>query len=252
MSRPTWVLLRGLARESGHWGDFVGLLAERMRPERVVTVDLPGTGVHHAGRSPVSIAAMVDACRADLRQRGHGPPYRLLGLSLGGMVALDWVDRFADEVGSCVVLNTSARSLGAVHERLRPRQWLALLRALLAGDARHAETLVLRCTSSDPGSHARVLAEWTRLRERRPVSHANAARQLWAAARHVLPDAPPRVPVLVLCSAGDALVDPACSRRLAARWQVAQAEHPSAGHDLALDAAGWVVDQVEAFVRGAP
>jgi pimeloyl-ACP methyl ester carboxylesterase len=50
--------------------------------------------------------------------------------------------------------------------------------------------------------------------------------------------------VLLLCSRGDRLVHPDCSRALARRWQCALAEHPDAGHDLALDDADWVVARI--------
>ena len=44
----TWVLLRGLTRESGHWGVLPALLAERLPHARVLTIDLPGAGALHA------------------------------------------------------------------------------------------------------------------------------------------------------------------------------------------------------------
>lgn len=247
MSGPTWVLLRGLGRESGHWGDFAAQLAERVAPAPVVALDLPGTGRRRAERAPTRIAATVDACRVALRRAGVAPPYRLLALSLGGMVALDWSQRFADEIAGCLVINTSARALGAWHERLRPGCWAPLAGTLVARDARRAEAAVLRCTSADAARHAAVLDAWVAIRRERPVSRASVLRQLLAAARHHLPDRPPAVPLRLLCSRGDALVDPRCTHRLAARWQVPLAEHPHAGHDLPLDDPQWVVEQAVAM-----
>ena len=37
----TWVLLRGLAREARHWGEFPACLASRLAGARLVAVDLP-------------------------------------------------------------------------------------------------------------------------------------------------------------------------------------------------------------------
>jgi hypothetical protein len=76
------------------------------------------------------------------------------------------------------------------------------------------------------------------------VSAANALRQLWAAARFVAPPAPPRARVLVLTSARDGLVDTRCSLALARAWRCEIESHPWAGHDLSLDDAPWVIDQV--------
>jgi hypothetical protein len=53
----------------------------------------------------------------------------------------------------------------------------------------------------------------------------------------------------VLAGAGDRLVDPTCSRRLAAAWACPLAVHPWAGHDLPLDDAQWVLDQVAQVVH---
>ena len=63
----TWVLLRGLTREAGHWGDFAQRLADRLAPtDEVVALDLPGNGTRNAGNSPASVPAMAAACRQDL------------------------------------------------------------------------------------------------------------------------------------------------------------------------------------------
>ncbi|MES3014699.1 MAG: alpha/beta hydrolase, partial [Pseudomonadota bacterium] len=54
----------------------------------------------------------------------------------------------------------------------------------------------------------------------------------------------PAVPLLVLASLRDALVDVRCSTGLAQRWHADIALHPDAGHDLPLDDAAWVAEQV--------
>jgi pimeloyl-ACP methyl ester carboxylesterase len=252
MSRTTWVLLRGLARESGHWGDFTDRLATSVSPESVVTVDLPGTGARHRERSPTTVPAIVAACRADLLRRGVMPPYRLLGLSLGGMVALEWTGAFGSEVSGCIAINTSARALGAWHERLRAVHWRRLARALVGSDVARAEAAVLHATSSQPDTHADVLLRWIALHHQRPVSRTNALRQLCAAARYRVAEQAPRPPVLLLCGARDTLVSPLCTHRLAARWGLRAVEHPSGGHDLALDAPDWIVARAVAFAAVTP
>ncbi|MGZ5183361.1 MAG: alpha/beta fold hydrolase, partial [Ramlibacter sp.] len=79
----------------------------------------------------------------------------------------------------------------------------------------------------------------------------NALRQLWAAARYRAPDRPPAVPLLLLASAGDRLVHPSCSARLADRWEVPLRLHPWAGHDLPLDDPAWVLDHVLSWSAAA-
>ena len=77
-----WILLRGLARESGHWGRFATELAHGLPHDRVVPLDLPGNGLLHRQRSPASVPGMVQACRAALAARGIEPPFHLLAMSV--------------------------------------------------------------------------------------------------------------------------------------------------------------------------
>jgi pimeloyl-ACP methyl ester carboxylesterase len=59
------------------------------------------------------------------------------------------------------------------------------------------------------------------------------------------------VPLLVLSSAGDQLVDPRCSTRLAHAWQAPHAIHPNGGHDLPLDDGPWVAQEVAKWLASA-
>ena len=58
---------------------------------------------------------------------------------------------------------------------------------------------------------------------------------------------PPLALTLVLASALDQLVSPACSKSLAQHWSATLRIHPSAGHDMALDDGPWVAAQVKAW-----
>lgn len=245
-----WVLLRGLTRESRHWGDFPLLLrAELGRPE-VVMLDLPGNGVLHAERSRSRVEEMAGFCRAQLMRRAIDPPYRVLGLSLGAMVAVAWAAHHPGEVAAAVLVNTSLRPYGHAAQRLRPAAWPALLRlALLDASPRRREEAVLRMTAAHPpADREALLRDWVAWRDQCPVSRANALRQLWAAARYRAPAAPPLERVLILAGRRDALVDPECSRRLAGAWQAELREHPDAGHDLPLDDGGWVARQIRLWL----
>ncbi|MBT9595745.1 MAG: alpha/beta hydrolase [Vitreoscilla sp.] len=242
----TWVLLRGLTRERRHWGPVPDMLRAAWPGVRVLTPDLPGNGSLHTERSPARVAAMVDAIRRQLREQGVAPPVHLLALSLGGMVAVEWAARWPAEVAGAVLVNTSLRPFSAFHQRLRPANYPALARLAWGGGAgpRAREQAILQLTSARPADHEALLDEWAAWRVEQPVSPSNAVRQLLAAARYRAPAQPPAVPMLVLASAGDRLVDPACSRRLAAAWGLPLDEHPHAGHDLPLDDPRWVVEQV--------
>jgi uncharacterized protein YqiB (DUF1249 family) len=76
------------------------------------------------------------------------------------------------------------------------------------------------------------------------VTAANALRQLLAAVRYRHTGSWPSLPLLVVSSARDALVDASCSSELALRWSVAHISHPLAGHDLPLDAGPWLTARI--------
>lgn len=245
----TWVLLRGLTRESRHWGAFPALLGSAVNAGRVVTLDLPGNGRLNAQPSPTSVAAMAEACRAALRLEGAPPPYHLLTMSLGAMVALAWADAHPDELCGCVLINTSLRGLSPWYQRLKPRNHVRLLGLALSKDPAFSERVVLALTTRHPAAPTEaLLAQWAAWRRENPVSRANTWRQLWAAARFRAPPQPPRVPLLVLAGAADTLVDPRCSLRLAQAWNIPARTHPSAGHDLPLDDPAWVAHEVARWV----
>lgn len=247
----TWILLRGLTRESRHWGAFPALFGAALGADAPArAIDLPGNGALHGLRSPTRIEAMTAWCRGELQRQGVVPPYRLLAMSLGAMVAVDWACRHPHELACGVLINTSLRPFSPVHQRLRPASVPSLLRLLLTDPPPvKRERAVWRLTSRQAAPPDALLNDWETWREQCPVSRANALRQLLAAARFVAPLARPSPRLLVLASTHDALVDARCSRQLAQAWQVPLAEHPGAGHDLPLDDAAWVAGQVRRWLQ---
>ena len=239
----TWVLLRGLMRESRHWGEFAAVLRDHLPGAEVLTLDLPGNGRLFRSSSLCSVEQMAEFCRAELSLRSVAPPYHLLGLSMGAMVAVAWATLHPRELRGCVLINSSLRRFDPFYRRLRPGAYPAVLTQILGG-AMQQERAILRQTSSRGDAQSAILDTWMAYRRECPVSRRNALRQLTAAALYCAPARRPAVPMLVLSSARDALVDPNCSHHIAAHWQTALAVHPHAGHDLPLDDAAWVARQV--------
>ena len=100
---------------------------------------------------------------------------------------------------------------------------------------------MLATTSNLVRAPEALLADWLAIRHSAPPRRSDTLRQLAAAIRYRAPREAPQVPLLVLASAADRLVDPRCSRVLAERWGAAYREHPTAGHDLPLDDGEWIV-----------
>ncbi len=253
MSEPAvWVLLRGLSRESGHWGEFPRLLRQEIEEQqpgaRLFLLDLPGNGVLHAQSSPMRVSAMMEACRDELVRRGVHGPVHLLAMSLGAMVVSDWINRYPEEISGAVLINTSLRPFSPFYRRLKPHNYARLLRVLKACPVER-EKLILEMTSNDSNAQKAVLNDWIAYQREAPVSPQNALRQLWAAMRFRARRCKPCTRLLILGSTADGLVDNECSRRLAALWHAEAAFHPSAGHDLPLDDGPWIVEQVKRWAE---
>lgn len=242
-----WVFLRGLTRESGHWGSFVQTFEALVPGSQVVCVDIPGNGSLFKSRSPLLIHEMMESCRAQLRVMGVEASYRLFGMSMGAMIAVSWCSAFANEVDACVLVNASMKPFSAFYERLRPANYFQLIElAILQASDEDWERAILRMTSTVK-DHS-VLPGWLDLRRRHPVSRLNAIRQLWAASRYSAPPRGSGVPTLVLTSEGDELVASACSYAMARNCLWPMRIHPTAGHDLPLDDGAWVAEQVNKWL----
>lgn len=249
----TWVFLRGLTREARHWGDFPERFRAAFKDEaaamEIVCPDLPGNGKRWRETSPTGVDEIMEACRRDLREQGVMPPYLLLALSLGGMVALAWASRYPVECERLVLLSTSLRPFSPVYERLRPTAWLILLKMLFAGVPAR-ERAILKLTSARAREKADLLPDWIAWARQSPVLRRNAMRQLLAAARFRA-DRKPGVPLLLLAGLGDQMVSPRCSQRLAQAWDIDLVLHPDAGHDLPLDAGDWVAQAIKTWLKRA-
>jgi pimeloyl-ACP methyl ester carboxylesterase len=211
---------------------------------------LPGNGEFHQLTSPSSVSEMVEFARRQLALRGHQPPFCLLAMSLGGMVAADWAQRFAGEIAALVLVNTSMAPFSSRPQRLRPHNWPQLsLLAVRWWDSAYAERVIHQLTCQRQGEVVQDLAAWRAIRQSAPVAALSATRQLLAAARFRARITSPSCPTLVLSSQCDELVSPECSTHLAAAWATEHQQHPWAGHDLPHDDAPWLRAQVARFAQ---
>jgi pimeloyl-ACP methyl ester carboxylesterase len=243
MSDTPWILLRGLTRESRHWGAFAPMLEASCGG--VLPVDLRGNGTAAQAASPDEVGGFVEAVRAEAQGRGARAPYRVLAMSLGGMVATAWALRYPGEIERLVLVNTSMRPYSRFYERLRPSAWPSLIRVARNWQkpegAGLAESLIHARTCNRRDTLAADLDAWRAIRASAPVSRANALRQLWAAARYSARGVPD-CEVLIVSARGDRLVNPVCSARLARAWDAQHVVHPWAGHDVPHDDPQWLVE----------
>lgn len=257
MDKAVWVLLRGLSRESGHWGHFPLVLHQHLEVfqpgTEVVLLDLPGNGVLHRQSSPMQVPAMVEACRGELLRRGVVGPVHVLAMSLGAMVAIDWVDRYPDEISGAVLINTSLRPFSPSFRRFRPLNYLTLLLLSLSRfSARRREAHVLGMTTRLLPQPEAVLDDWVALQRQHPMGVRNTMRQWLATLRYRASRGRPSAPMLLLCSKADGLVDWRCSQAISRAWGAPLRLHTRAGHDLPLDDPPWVARAVSEWLRARP
>lgn len=244
--KEKWFFLRGLVREAGHWSGFLERFEAAFPGREAIALDIPGNGKRFLEPSPLTVGEMAEAMREEFLAR-KGEHNHLFALSLGAMVALEWMHRWPADMESAVLLNTSVRGLSPLHHRLRPRNYWRILKMALLGGLERKERTILEMTSHSHSRFAALTKEWIEIQRQRPVSTSNSLRQLIAAARFHPPKARPAIPVLVLNGGGDQLVHPNCSQALGKHWDLPVRVHPNAGHDLTLDAGDWVLEQLRQF-----
>jgi pimeloyl-ACP methyl ester carboxylesterase len=245
-----WLILRGLVREIRHWGDFQPLLEKAT--SGVLALDLPGVGTEHKRTAPLTTRGTTEDIRERfLEKRGAATDdeWGILGISLGGMIALDWVYRYPYDFKKIVVINSSSKDTGPVWQRLTAfgmYQMAKIVAANKSGYLREKECM--KMVSNIHQGNEEMIRHFVEIREECPVVPATAVKQLAAAAQFMLPPKI-KIPALILASLKDNMVDVRCSKLMAERLNAQIKFHPTAGHDLPLDDAQWVVDCITEFER---
>ncbi len=241
-----WILLRGLARESAHWGAFVPLLQSAFPDARITLLDLPGAGCFHREISPNTIKAITDSVRCHALDKGLlQQPVTILALSLGAMVAWEWMHRYPEDICGAVLINTSLADVSPFYQRLRWQSYRDFAALALTRNLYKRESAILRLTSNRRNQHKRIARAWVKIQSERPVSLKNCFRQIIAAATYRPGDIKPKQPVLLLNGLGDRLAAPACSEAIQKKWNLELRKHLWAGHDLTLDDGAWAVVQLK-------
>lgn len=244
-----WLMLRGLAREKRHFGDFPSTFERLMPGHRAFPMDLVGFGSRAGATVPLTLAEIVEELRARfLAERpSGGERWGIFAISLGGMVALEWAARHPNDFARVVVANTSAGNTSKVWERFLPAVW-PKLPGLVLGDplARERTILGITVNSKSPEEKAEIATRWHAWFEERRPSRRAFFRQILAAARSTLPE---RIepPLMVMTSKADRLVSWRCSERIAAKLGARLEVHDEAGHDLSLDAPEWICERIAAW-----
>lgn len=252
MSSPSrkWIFLRGLGRHSLHWGPFVESFKNTFPQDEIELLDLRGNGRLSHSPSCLTIADNVRDLRSRSKILQKGDKVFLMTISLGSMIAADWATKYPDEIAGFVAVNTSDRGNSSFFERLRPANYLRLLMMLpKLNKSLEIEKQILNLTTNSFADKDKWAESFLKLPA---TSRLNFARQLVAAGTFEFPIHKPRTEVLLLCSEGDRLVHPQCTKRIAEMWVLKAQTHPHAGHDLPTEDPAWVCGQIENWLKALP
>lgn len=249
-----WLIIRGLVREQRHWGgfreDFERMLRESDPSAEVHAMDFPGFGTEAHRNSPATISGIVDDLRERWKKIAPGESWGLLSISLGGMVAMNWTSRFPGDFKRVVLINSSATGMSPLHKRMKPANYPHIVGLFFQQDLYQREKKILSLTTNLKGDALEARARWnTEIAMK--IRKSDAAAQILSAIRFRPPAEIP-IPVLVLGSKGDSLVDYSCSEQLARRYGARLSLHDTGNHDLSIDAPEWIASQVTLWLRENP
>ena len=245
----TWVLLRGLTREHRHWEGFPEKLRHCFPGSQIIAADLPGNGDHADLISPSSIQDMMLFLRKDIASSIASGPVHIIGLSMGAMVAIEWMKSYPQECAASILINTSLKGISPFYHRLRPENYYRILYSLFTTDNYRREQAILQMTSNLYPETEQLLQRWVSYADENRVLPANALRQLVAASRYCAPELRPDIPILLLSSENDNLVNSKSSVSLARHWSLPIETHPLAGHDIPLDDGDWVCQKIKQWIN---
>lgn len=241
-----WVFLRGLAREKRHWGEFPEFFKGQFPGTEVALIDPPGLGEFAHLSSPTSIAGIAEFAWDQARIHFPKGKISVLAVSMGGMIAMDWMRAHENEIDVAVLINSSSKD-SAIYHRLRYQIWPEFLKSTFNTHVKEREKMVVDLIMNSEVAREKALPCWTKIAQDHPIQLLTFLRQLWAASQFSGLQKKPNTPVLLLNSLGDRFVDPSCSETLHQKFQWKLERHPWGGHDLTWDDPQWVTDYIGRF-----
>lgn len=240
-TKPPLVFLNSLGSDLRIWDALVPAFA----PEHpILRYDLRGHGLSDAPPGPYTIR-MHTRDLADLLARLRVTAAILIGVSVGGMIALDYAANYQPRVAGLVLCDTGAK-IGT------PDYWATRIAAVRAqGLEPLAETILQRWFSSDYATnHPAAYRGYRNMLTRTPLEG-------YAATCEALRDADLRLimkriqmPSLVLCGDEDLATPPALGRELAAALPQARfALVPGAGHIPSLEQPAKLTALIKEFLE---
>lgn len=235
----------GLGLPGSIWNQLAGSLAPRYR---IITFDPRGAGASDAPPGPYDDRQMADDARSVLDACGVDAAH-VVGVSMGGMIALDLATHFVRRVHSLVLVASHAaphpwtQAVFALRRRLHSTFGAAEQFALAGFLLSSPEALELQ-----PDMFGQLVARYAQA----PPDHAAYAAQMEYCTRRrdALPEHVRALAALVIAGESDVLIPAAASRALAGSIPHARfLRYDGASHLIVSECAQRLANDVGAFLR---
>lgn len=245
-----WLMLRGLAREERHWGAFPHMVKEQFPQTKVHFLELPGVGKKANQNAFSQIKDYTNQLREEwlaLKDENQDP-WGILAISMGGMIAMDWCDRFPHDMQAMVLVNSSAGNLSLPHHRFSPLAFGTVLKLFFREDYEEREKAILDLTTNIFRPDQELIKKNASYSADTPIKRASFLRQMAAASRFKIPKELSQE-MLILAAKKDRLASYKCSQAIAKHFNRKISYHDQAGHDLPLDDPQWIIDRMKEFLK---
>ena len=237
----TFYFIRGLSRETRHWGNFLKKFSQQFNV-KAIALELPSVGTRNKENSPRKIQEITDDLRNKVKK---GLPYGLVSISMGGMIAMDWAARFPQEVSHLCIINSSAGNLSLPHQRLKLEAIKMISKVLINSSVENRERAALKLTCNIKVIDQEIIDLYAMYAKEFPLRKKEFFNQLYAAATFRVPKEIKQKDFLIFCSQNDRLVNSKCSTQIAKHFHQKLITHKKAGHDLVLDDPAWLLDKLK-------
>lgn len=239
MNNNRWVFLRGLTRGNIHWSQFPAVFKSLNPDAEIEFLEIPGNGYRSEESTPLTSKSLLDSLRSESTFVKNKQTFNICGISLGGMAAMKWAEKFPQEIASVSIINSSLAQYSSFYKRLIPGNYEVLLKTLFLTNTFEQEENILKITSNRFDERKNNLEAFADFSLHHQVTKLNFLRQL-ILAKSIHIGTIPLVPFKIISSRNDRLVHYSCSDEIAAKLGGVQFIHQTAGHDLPLDEPGWL------------
>ena len=239
------LLIRGLSRETRHWGSFSSELESSIKNIKVFCLEMPGAGTKMMLKAPLTIRGHVENLRKEflLLKSKNKDPWYCLGISMGAIVTLEWGRLYPNDFNHLFLVNTSVGNLSPFWHRMRKGAMVRVFKIFALRNFKRKEELILDLTSYNHKSKINIINSWVEFREEYPINRLNILRQIFAASIYKIKDRP-NVSSSIYSGVDDELCSMKCGVALGKYLGSKVNLCNKAGHDLPLDNPAWLIKKI--------